>query len=179
MANTKFLKEYIRVLTHMEAYEPNFKADDPSLRLSFSQMGGILTTLGFIPLDMSNNHAEYALVQDLWKLLGGSDIELESQEVPAESNAEHKVRGVSKDDLAYVLLVIKGTRMPEREVEAVKDEKAVGIMKQVVLTDNENNLCTFAIRKGGQEKLHKYFISFYANRRSFEGKPKPKEDPEL
>lgn len=69
--------------------------------------------------------------------------------------------------------------MPEREVEADKDEKAVGIMKQVVLTESENNGCTFAIRKGGQEKLHKYFISFYANRRGFEGKPKPKEDPEL
>lgn len=64
-----------------------------------------------------------------------------------------EIRGVSKDDLAYVLLVIKGTKMPEREVEADKDDKSVGIMKAILLSEHDKEL-TFAIRKGGQEKLH-------------------------
>ena len=68
--------------------------------------------------------------------------------------------------------------MPEREVEADKDDKAVGIMKAIVLQEHDKEI-TFAIRKGGQEKLHKHFISFYANRKGYEGKPQAKEDPEL
>lgn len=39
----------------MEFHENNFKADDPGLKLSFSQMGGILTTMGFISAELQNN----------------------------------------------------------------------------------------------------------------------------
>lgn len=85
---------------------------------------------------------------------------------------------ISKDDLAYVLLIIKGTKMPEREVDVPKDDHAIGIM-QAVTFEGEGNEKKFSIRKGGQAKIHKYFLSFYANRKGQEGKPKPKEDPEL
>lgn len=35
------------------------------------------------------------------------------------------------------------------------------------------------VRKGGQAKIHKHFLSFYSSRMGFEGRPKPKEDPAL
>ena len=51
-------------------------------------------------------------------------------------------------DLAYVLLIIKGSKMPEREFEEPKDENAIGIMKSIVLK-KENDKVKFFIRKGG------------------------------
>lgn len=68
--------------------------------------------------------------------------------------------------------------MPEREVDVKKDPNAKGIMKAVVLKVDGDDV-QFAIRKGGQAKIHKYFMSFFANRKSHEGRPKPIEDPDL
>jgi hypothetical protein len=38
----------------MEHHEPEFKAEDPAQKLTFSQMGGILTTMGFISSELQN-----------------------------------------------------------------------------------------------------------------------------
>lgn len=90
------------------------------------------------------------------------------------------VRGIRTDDLSYVLLVIKGAKLQEKEVELPKVQGAEGIMKQVVLEESDDKkTAKFMIRKGGQDKLHKYFLSLYANRKGFEGRPKAKEDPDL
>ena len=52
MNNKKLTKEFQKVLQNMEHHEEDFKAEDPSQLISFSQMGGILTTLGFISNDL-------------------------------------------------------------------------------------------------------------------------------
>lgn len=71
-------------------------------------------------------------------------------------------------------MVINGSKMPEREVDIPALDGAKGIMKAVSLEDDK-----LVIRKGGQAKIHKHFLSFYSNRMGFDGKPKPKDDPEL
>jgi len=54
-------------------------------------------------------------------------------------------------------------------------------MKNVILEESEEDKknVKFAIRKGCQAKIYKHFLSLAANRKSFEGKPKSKEDPAL
>ena len=71
-------------------------------------------------------------------------------------------------------MVINGSKMPEREVDIPAQDGAKGIKKAVVMDGDR-----FAIRKGGQAKIHKHFLSFYSSRMGFDGKPKPKDDPEL
>lgn len=71
MSNKKFVKEFARVMQHMEYHEENFKADDPKQVINFSQMGGILTTMGFISSELQRHQDDFKLVQELWELLGG------------------------------------------------------------------------------------------------------------
>lgn len=81
-------------------------------------------------------HSDFKLLQQMWNLLGGVNDEDGKEE-----------RGVAKDDLIYLLLIVKGSKMAEKEVdEEVKDE--TGIMKAVVLTKDDEKV-KFAIRKGG------------------------------
>lgn len=68
--------------------------------------------------------------------------------------------------------------MPERELDLPKEKHAQGIMKYV-LHEQEGEGVKFSILKGGQAKIQKHFISFFASRKIREGLPKPKEDPEL
>lgn len=46
----------------MEHHEENFKANDPDQLLNFSQMGGILTTLGFISSELQVTHSDFKLL---------------------------------------------------------------------------------------------------------------------
>jgi hypothetical protein len=62
MNNKKFLKEFRKILENMEHHEDNFKVDDPDQLLSFSQMGGILTTLGFISSELQVTHSDFKLL---------------------------------------------------------------------------------------------------------------------
>lgn len=62
MSNKKFIKEYAKVMEHMEYHEENFKADNPDQRLTFSQMGGILTTMGFISSELQSSQGDFKLV---------------------------------------------------------------------------------------------------------------------
>jgi RecG-like helicase len=71
LSNKRFIKEYAKVLQHMEFHETDFKADDPNQRITFSQMGGILTTMGFVSSELANTHEDFKLVQTMWKMLGG------------------------------------------------------------------------------------------------------------
>ena len=52
MNNKKLTKEFNKILLNMEHHEEGFKAEDQEQLLNFSQMGGILTTLGFISNDL-------------------------------------------------------------------------------------------------------------------------------
>jgi hypothetical protein len=62
MSKKKFLKEFAKVMQYMEFHEADFKADDPNLRLNFHQMGGILTTMGFIHSELLPYHTDFQLV---------------------------------------------------------------------------------------------------------------------
>jgi uncharacterized protein YneR len=63
--------------------------------------------------------------------------------------------------------------MTDREISnEPKNENAIGIMKSVIFKQ-DNDRVKFFIRKGGQAKIHNHFMSFFANRMGFEGRPKP------
>lgn len=161
----------------MEHQEENFKADDPAQRLNFAQVGGILTTMGFIS-SVTVTQSSYKLVEELFELLGGQTAQ-EDQDPEAEQEGEKKQEvGVKIDDLSYILLVINGSKMPEREVESACKEDAQGIFKSVAF-EGDGEQARFAIRKGGQAKIHAHFLNFYSSRMGFDGRPKPKEDPAL
>lgn len=59
MSHKKFLKEFGKVLKYMEFHEKDFDAENPDLRLSFHQMGGLLTTMGFINSELLPVHTDF------------------------------------------------------------------------------------------------------------------------
>ena len=56
--------------------------------------------LGFLQENVTEEKPDYILVQELWHLLEGDERD-----------------GVNKEDLAYFLMVIRGVREPNREVD--------------------------------------------------------------
>lgn len=68
--------------------------------------------------------------------------------------------GVRKDDLAYALMIIRGARAPNREIDCQPVEDKQGIARFIIF-DQEGNL---QFRKGGQVKLGAKFRSFYINK---------------
>lgn len=77
-----------------------------------------MATLGFLPENITPEKPDYALFEELWKMLDGEKFE-----------------GVEKDDFSYILQVIRGSRFPEREVEADPDDQKKGIDKQLVFNE--------------------------------------------
>ena len=67
--------------------------------------------------------------------------------------------GISKDDLAYVLMVIRGVREPNREIDCQAPESSQGLSRFLIF-DSDGIL---QMRKGGQAKLAAKFRSFYIN----------------
>ena len=59
--------------------------------------------------------------------------------------------------------MINGSKMPEREVDVPCSEDAKGIKKAIAF-EGEGEKTRFLIRKGGQAKIHKHFLSFYSSR---------------
>jgi hypothetical protein len=74
--------------------------------------------------------------------------------------------------------LIKGSKLPEKEVDEKLTAGATGILKAVSIQEKDGKII-FAVRKGGQAKIYNHFMSYHVNRMTFEGKPKHKEDPEL
>lgn len=79
--------------------------------------------------------------------------------------------GASKDDLAYVLMLILGVRDPAREVECQADPEKHGLARFIVF-DEEGSL---QLRKGGQDKLAAKFRSFFINKLQMEADQKNKQ----
>ena len=88
-------------------------------------------------------------------------------------------QGVKKDDIAYMLMIIRGMRDPALEVECEANEERQGVARFIVF-DEEGNL---RLRKGGQIKVARQFRNFYYNKLQAEaasGYPrvaKPADDP--
>lgn len=95
---------------------------DMSMQISFQQAGSILATMGFLPENVTPEHADYKLFEDLWALMDG----------PANE-------GVKIDDLSYMLMVIRGSRESEREIDCQPDENKQGLSR-VIIFDQDGNL---------------------------------------
>lgn len=84
--------------------------------------------MGFLTETVTEEHTDYKLYEELWDLMDGTTRE-----------------GIKKDDLAYMLKVIRGTRDPDLEVDEPAPEEKVGIAKFIIF-DSED---TLQFRKGG------------------------------
>lgn len=109
--------------------------------------------MGFLQETVTEEKSDYKLFQELWGLLEGEERE-----------------GVNKEDLAYILMVIRGVREPNRELDCQAEEDRQGVARYIIF-DQEGNLC---IRKGGQIKLAAKFRSFYINKLQAESDQKQK-----
>ena len=133
------MKQFNQVLLNME----NAEEWDQTQLITFQQAGSILATMGFLTETVTEEHPDYKLYEELWDLMDGTTRE-----------------GIKKNDLAYVLKVIRGTRDPDLEVEEPAPEGKEGIARMIVF-DSDDNL---QFRKGGQVKLAGKFRSFYINK---------------
>lgn len=68
---------------------------------------------------MEEGKPDYQLFQELWDLLSGNERE-----------------GVSKEDLSYVLLVVRGVRDVSREVDCEPNENAQGIARFIIYDED-------------------------------------------
>ena len=112
MIAAKFLRWYQEVLGNIESNEEDW---DMSQRISFQHAGSILTTMGFLQETVTEEKADYKLFQELWALMEGEARD-----------------GVSKDDLAYILMLILGVRDPAREVECPADPEKHGLARFII-----------------------------------------------
>ena len=139
MTTEKFKKDFEQIMADMKASEDW----EEGQKINFEQTGSIMATLGFLPENVAPGKPDYALFEELWAIVDGEDR-----------------GGINKEDLAYVLQIIRGITLPEKEVEADAPEGKEGLSKQIVFNADGN----LQIRKGGQAKLHKKFIPFYVNK---------------
>lgn len=140
----KFAKDYEQVLADMQ----NQDGYEPNELLTFEQAGSILCTLGFLPENVTPTKPDYGLFEELWELLEGNQR-----------------RGVRPDDFSYILQVIRGSRFPEREVDAAPDEEKKGVNKTVLFDPETGGIL---VRKGGQKRIANKFRSFYTNKMNVE-----------
>jgi len=122
---------------------------------------------------MGQDSSDFKLFKDIWAILGGA-----------------KTAGVSVENLLYLLLIIRGAKIPfkEREFDAEEDGSQ---QDENLQTSNEkvpdvlSNNCMmsltgeFVVRPGGQTKIYKHFKDLYINRMQFEGIKKPVKSVEL
>ena len=140
------MKQFNSVIENMAEQEEEW---DPSQLVTFQQAGSILASMGFLQENVTPEHPDYALFEEIWELMEGTARE-----------------GVKVDDLAYVLKVIRGFRDSELEVECEAPEDKHGIFKMTVFDDEG----LFFIRKGGQTKIANRYRSFYINKLQSESK---------
>ena len=105
--------------------------------------GSILATMGFLPENVTPERPDYKLFEEMWEIMDGEARE-----------------GVGTEDLGYMLMVIRGFRDPEIEVDCEPVEDKQGIARMIVFDDEGKML----LRKGGQTKLANKFRSFYINK---------------
>ena len=116
---------------------------DQSQNITFHLAGSILATMGFLPDKITDEYHDYKLFQEMWQMM----------------EPEEGV-GVKKDDIAYMLMVVRGMRDPSQEVDCEPYEERQGVARFIVF-DQEGNL---RLRKGGQIKIARQFRNFYINK---------------
>jgi len=62
MANLKFNKEFNKIIENMAYHEEDFDAEDPNQKFGFNQVGGVMTTLGFVSSDLQEESTDYKLL---------------------------------------------------------------------------------------------------------------------
>lgn len=136
----KLMKQFNTVIDNIARQEDEWDTSQP---VAFDLVGSILTTMGFLPDNLDNQHIDYGLFEEFYELMEGTARE-----------------GVKLDDLAYLLKVIRGFRDPDIEIECDAPEDKQGIFR-MTLFDVDGN---FIIRKGGSAKIASHFRSFYINK---------------
>lgn len=99
---------------------------------------------------MSQESKELKLFKDLWDLLEG------------EKNG-----GVTVENLLYMLLIIRGAKLPNREI--APDFAEQSSRNDIFKTARIGQKGEFKVFRGGQEVIFTYFKDFYVNRLQFEG----------
>jgi len=122
----------------------------PEKPIPYEQTGSVMTTLGFLSYNIQPDSADFALFQELWEVLDGENRE-----------------GVTQNNLLYALLIIRGFKFPEREVNVDPEEGRQGIAKQAAFGNDE-----LVIRVGGTAKIFAHFKNLWVNRILFEGESK-------
>ena len=124
MTLEKFNKDFEQVMADMKASEDW----EEGQKINFEQTGSIMATLGFLPENVAPGKPDYALFEELWAIVDGEDR-----------------GGINKEDLSYVLQIVRGITLPEKEVDADAPEGKEGLSKQIVFNADGN----LQIRKGG------------------------------
>ena len=96
---------------------------EDSMPIPYQPCGSILTTMGFLPERMPQESNDFRLFSDLWALTDGE-----------------KTGGVSVDNLLYLLLIIRGAKLPEREREFEPDTNRNTKLLKLVMVDEESNM---------------------------------------
>jgi hypothetical protein len=105
--------------------------------------------MGFLPQTMAPESKDFKLFKDMWDLLEG------------EKNG-----GVSMENLLYLMLLIRGAKLPRREVAFdLVDIERNDLFKTAKIGEKGQLL----VCSGGQDKIFVHFKDFYVNRLQFEG----------
>jgi hypothetical protein len=73
---------------------------------------------------------------------------------------------VSVENLLYLLLIIRGGKLPSREKNFVVESGKENPFSKLATIDKDGNLI---VSVGGQKKIFAHFKDFYVNRIQFEG----------
>lgn len=107
---------------------------------------------------MSQESNDFRLFKELWALLDGE-----------------KTGGVAVENLLYLLLLIRGAKLPAREVafeaEPTRDTPLLRLGQ--IVNDS------FTVKPGAQKTIFTHFKDLYVNRMQFEGLKKPVKSVEV
>lgn len=134
------MKQFNLVLHNIEDAEEDW---NKSMPISFQIAGSILATMGFLSNNVSEDHPDYNLFQELWDILEGSERE-----------------GIKAENLAKALQIIRGSREPDKEVDCDAPEEKQGLARFILFDDDDN----LTFRKEGQVKFAAKFRNFYINK---------------
>lgn len=140
------------MIANMANEEAEWEETDP---IPYQPCGSILTTLGFLPPTMAQDSIHFKLFKDLWNLLGGENS-----------------GGVEVENLLYLLLLIRGIRLPAREKKFTIDENKDYTNQSFLKRGMVDEAGKFIVKEGGQKKLFTHFKDLHFVRIDFEGKQK-------
>lgn len=142
----KFTREYNTVLSNMASEEKDWQETQP---IQYHPCGSILTTMGFLPHAMAPDSNNFNKFNELWKLIGGE-----------------QTGGVSVENLQYVLLIIRGADLADKEEKFPADKTKDFALQSITRLNADGK---FEVQEGATKKIFTYFKDLYVNRIQWEG----------